>query len=158
MKLEILKNLKKPIYLFTMLGTTFLFFDINYYMMANLPGTRDYMCVIGAYLTLWNISFSVVLSLLTGLMVAAFVALFREKRGGLAASSTVSGIGLLLGSFTVFCTFCSIPVISLFGLSLGLSFFTTYNLAFKIISMALMLGGVYLINKQLANECVVCKQ
>lgn len=158
MNIAVLKNLRNPIYLFTMLGTTVLLFDVNYYMMANLPGTRDRMCVIGAYLTPGNILFSVGLSVLTGIMVAAFVALFREKRGRLAASSTVSGVGFLLGSLTVFCTFCTIPVISLFGLSLGLSFFTTYNLAFKIISMVFMLGGIYLINKQLADECVVCKQ
>lgn len=154
---KVLGNLKKPAYALIMVGTSVLFFDLNYYFMSQLPGTRDNMCVVGAYLTALNVIFGIVLSILAGLMVISMIELFNVKRRGLAATSTLSAIGLFLGTFTMFCTLCTIPVITLFGLSLSLSFFTTYNLIFKAVSLLLILLGLYLINRELSNNCFSCK-
>lgn len=155
MKLAVLKNLKKPTYLFVMLGVSALFFDLNFWMMRNLPGTKDLACVIGANFTTANIIFASILSILTGILVASIVALFAMKRSKLVASS-VTGAGFVIGTFTVFCTACTFSVISIFGMSISLIFFTTYDLAFKILSLLLLITGLWLVNRQLADDCPIC--
>ncbi len=70
-------------------------------------------------------------------------------------TGSVMGFGFLLGFFTVFCTLCTIPVISVFGFAVGLGFLTTYNLAFKILSLVLMFMALTLLDKQL-NFCETC--
>ncbi len=157
MNSAILRNLKNPFYSMIALGSSVLFFDLSYYFMANLPGTRNNMCVIGAGLTTLNIAFSVALSILTGIMVASVFALYRKRKSSLIATSSLSGVGLIVGSFTVFCAACTIPVFTLFGLSLSLGFFTTYDLPIKIVSMLLMLVSLYLINNQLNDTCEICR-
>ena len=142
--------------LLIILSVSLVLFNINYYMMANLPGFENNMCVIGAGLTPLNVIFSIILSVMTGVFVAALVELFKQRRAKLANAS-VSGIGLLIGTFTIFCTWCTIPVISLFGISLSLSVFVDYNLGIKIISIILMSTGLYLLSKQLKEDCLVCK-
>jgi hypothetical protein len=157
MNLAVVKNLSRPNYLFTMIGASFLFFDFNYYVMVTLPGTRDLMCVIGAGLTFWNIVFSVILSLLFGVMLVGVIELYRMKKSKVVVGS-LSGVGLLLGSMTIFCTACTIPVFTVFGAAISLSFFTSYQIVFKILSILAMLWGLNLLNKQLNDECKVCKR
>lgn len=156
MRLEIIKNLRRPSALFLAIGFSVLFFDLSYYFMRTLPGHKDLACVIGAGLTFWNTMFSIALSLMAGVMVAGIFALYKKRQSKLAVSS-LSGFGVLIGTMTIFCTACTLPVISLFGLSIGLTFFTTYNLTFKILSLAVMMAGLYLLNRQLADECEVCR-
>ena len=143
------------IYVLIGFGVSLIVFNINYYLMANLPGSRDNACVMGAGLTPLNIIFSVVLSVLTGIFVVFLIKLFRKRMAKLASTSA-SGIGLVVGVLTVFCTLCALPVISLFGISLSLSIFVDYNVYFKILSVVLMLGGLYLVNRQLKKGCERC--
>lgn len=152
MNLKVFSNLKKPVFAFIMIGASLILFDLQYYLMKNLPGQRDFMCVMGGNFTAENILFSVLMSLLFGLMIAGIVALL-EKRSKKLAAGSLSGFALLIGSFTVFCTACTLPFISLFGISIGLSFFTSYNLIFKIVSIILMLVSLYLVNRQLVKSC-----
>ena len=154
---NLLASLKKGTNAFVALGTALLFFDLNYYLMANLIGTRNLMCVIGAGLTVENFAFSIAISSLVGLMASGFIELRKKHKNTLAVSST-SGLGALLGIFTLFCPICTIPVLSVFGASVGLSFFTTYNLVFKIIALFLMLIAVYMLDGRLDEECAVCKR
>ncbi len=156
MNFAILKNLANPSRALVALGSAVLFFDLSYYAMAYLPGEKNLMCVIGAGLTTVNMIFSLILSLMFGIVVSGVVSLYKQRKVGLAASSA-SGIGFVVGAFTVFCTACTIPVFTVLGAAVSLSFFTTYELYFKIVSMILMLYGLYLLNKQLKEECQVCK-
>lgn len=156
MRLEIIKNLQRPSALFLAIGFSVLFFDLSYYFMSTLPGHKDLACVIGAGLTFWNMMFSIALSLMAGVMVAGIFALYKKHKSRLAVSS-LSGFGVLIGTMTIFCTACTLPVISLFGLSIGLTFFTTYNLTFKILSLAVMATGLYLLNGQMADKCKICR-
>lgn len=157
MKVPVISNLRKPTYLLTFLGSAFLIFDASYYIMTKLPGSRDFMCVEGANFTPLNIAFSVVLSLLTGLMIAGLIALFKSesaKRKG--ALTSVSGVGFGLGSFTIFCPLCTLPILSMFGLSVFFELFVEYDLIFKAFSFVLMSTSLYILNKQLNNECSTC--
>lgn len=156
-KLQVLESLKNPVSLFTFLGVAVLFFDLNYYFMVNLPGTVGLACAPGANLTATNMIFSILLSLLTALMVSGVMMLYRQRSSGKKSAAGIAGVAAIIGTFTVFCTTCSIPIISLFGLSVGLTFFTTYNLAFKIVSLLLMIIGLYYLEKQLRGNCQMCK-
>lgn len=147
--MRILRALRNPVRLVVALIVAILFFDLNYFLMSRLPGEVDRMCVIGGYLNGVNIGFAVVMSALTGILVAGVLALYKQRRAKMAATSALSGVGLLVGTFTVFCTTCTIPVFSFWGLSIGLNFFTDFNLEFKILSFILMVVGIYLLNQQL---------
>lgn len=155
MTLPILKTLKDPVKLFVFLGVSFLVFDVSYYFMAFTLGTRDNMCLIGAGLTPLNVAFSLIISLLSGLIVAGIMGVWNS-RCDKAIPTSGGFLGLILGGMTVFCPLCTIPVISLFGLSISLSFFTTYAMYFKVIALILMLIAAHRLNKQLSGK-LSCK-
>lgn len=154
--LRIIKNLGNPVNLFVAIGAAVLIFDINYYMMSNLLGTRDLACVVGANLTLKNVIFAGFMSVFAGIMVAGVMELYRKRSSSLAGSSA-TGLALFFGTMTMFCTACSLPFISVFGLSIGLSFFTTYEIWFQVLSLGIFIFGLHLLNKQLNSEGVVCR-
>lgn len=147
--------LENPILFFLMLGFSFLFFDLQYLIMSKLPGSENEMCIPGAGLNFFNIIFAIAISLMGGLFVAGFAQILEKNKTSYGALS-LSGIAAIIGTLTVFCTACTIPVLSIFGLAVGISFFTTYNIWFKLISLALMGYGLYQLNKQLKDECERC--
>lgn len=154
----ILSILKERLYLLIMAVVALLFFGVNYYIMVTSIGSRDNMCVIGGALTWKNIIFSAILSALIGIMVAGTVKFISTKfistrKINLGSTSFLS-LGAVIGEFTLFCTLCTLPVISIAGLSLGLSFFTVYNNTFKVISLFLVLLSIYMLNKKLNHECI----
>ena len=122
--------------------------------MLNLPGTQENACLIGASLTWQNVLFSGLLSVMSAWMVFGLWLLHKQRafRLRMAAGGTLGGI---LGFFTVFCTFCSFPVISFFGLSLGSAFFSEYHGMFKAISISLMAFVLWLLNEKL-KHCEAC--
>ena len=154
---KVINNLAVPSYLMIFIGAAFLFFDFQYYLMAKLPGTRNEMCVQGANFTPVNMIFSILLSLLVGLICANMIALFSKRASERkAALSSLSGIGVGVGVVTLFCPICSLPVISLFGLTLGFDFINDFNVWIKLISVFVLLFSLYEIDKQLRDECKRC--
>ncbi|MCA9374683.1 hypothetical protein KC725_05995 [Candidatus Peregrinibacteria bacterium] len=150
-------NLKQIKYLFTAIGVAFLMFDVSYWWMQTRPGSRNNMCVMGANLTPGNIAFSLVLSAMIGVLAAGFIALFAQKYAkNRKALAGLSGIGMILGTMSVICTACTFPVLSLFGLTIWLDFFTHYEGLFKIVSLIMMTGSLYLLNQQLKDACAIC--
>jgi len=147
--------LKNPTYLFIALGFSFFIFDMQYFMMASLPGYENEMCVMGAGLKASNVFFALVISLLGGLLASGFIYILQKRKASLQIVS-FSGIGIILASMTVFCAACTLPVISLFGLAIGLQAFTSYNIWFKIISLLLMGYALYDIDKQVRGLCNRC--
>lgn len=146
-------------YLYT-LALAALIFDAYYLIMKRLPavgGTKA--CQVGGALTIENLIFSAILSILTALILAGLFRLYNLKTSlkQKAATGSLLGVGFVVGFFTVFCTLCTIPVISLFGLAIGLGFFSTYNLLFKFLSLLIMSLALYLVRRQLRNHCLTCK-
>lgn len=131
-------------------------FSFEYYLMATLPGAKDNQCIVGGFLTPINMTFSLSSSLLMGLVVAGVISIVSKKRGSAATASSLGGFSAVLGILTTFCTLCSLPVLTFFGLSLSLEIFTTYNLAFKLMSMAFLLIGAIFLNNQLDQQCRIC--
>lgn len=157
--LPIVAALKKPVNLalFVMAGS--LFFAVNYYAMAKLPGSRDYMCVMGGNFTAGNIMFSIMLSLAAGLLAAGMWEQVQQKRIEKSyRMGSASTVGIVMGTITSFCTVCTLPVISLFGIGGALTFISEYQLHFKALSLLFLVAGLYLLNKQLKKECkLFCK-
>lgn len=164
----ILQTLKNKKQLIAAAITAAIFFAINYQVMKNLPGHRDFACVQGAGLNPLNISFSILMSFAVGLMVAGVMQLysvqnfvaskpgFRRDSSTARKAGSVSLVAAVSGFFTVFCTACSLPFITLFGFSISLTFFTEYDIYIKIISTILMAASLYMLNKQLKGECRNC--
>lgn len=151
-----LLNQKKYLVLFLLVSAGF--FALNYQLMARLPGGgKNLMCEVGGGLTPENLTFGFVLSAMGGLLITGFIALLSQKKakvGWKAGSASTLGMGV--GLLTTFCTLCTLPVISLFGLGVGLSFFTEYELWFKVLSLILLGASLYLLNKQLKEQCRRC--
>lgn len=155
--MPVFTNLKQLKYFLTAVGVAVLMFDISYYAMSVFPGSRNNMCVLGANLTPGNIGFSILLSVMVGIMFAGFIALFAQNYAkNRVKLSSLSGLGFLVGTMSVICTACTLPVISLFGVTIWLDFFTDHEALFKIVSILLMTGSLYLLNQQLNNACAVC--
>lgn len=153
-QLPILTILKKPLNLSLFLGVSVAFFAANYYAMKNLPHSNGFMCILGGNVTPLNITLGLILSLSAGLLVAALFEQFKQKQTQQALRvGSASGVGMIMGTLTSFCTICSVPIISLFGIGTAMSFISQYQLYFRIGSIALMFIGLYLINKQLKSQC-----
>ncbi len=133
------------------------FFYLNYYLMANMLGEQDLMCVMGGGLTPFNITFALIISGMASLVVVGF--LENQKKRSMRSRfkmGSASAIGVTLGTLTSFCTLCSLPVLTLFGLSVPLAVFTDYEIYFKVASFLLLALGMYLVNRELKKGCVRC--
>lgn len=156
--MALLATLKLPKNLIFFTGVSLLLFDLSYYLMSVLPGSRNSMCVVGANLTPLNIVFSLVMSILAGLMMVAVMSLAGSRiRRDKAALGSLSGVGFLIGLFSVFCPACSFPVLTLLGVSVGMEFISEHQLLFKGVGFVALLMGLYLLESQLKGECKICK-
>ena len=151
--MTIIKILREQNYAIIAISVFLLLFSLSYYIMTTLVGNAGNMCKIGAALTLKNIFFSFILSILASVMIAGLTKLINQKQIGLGSTSLL-GFGTLTGIFTIFCTLCTLPIIMIGGFSVSLGFFTDYNNLFKLLSLLLMVIGLYLLNKQLNNQCL----
>ena len=152
--MRLLRLLSSPKHFLLFAGGSVLLFDVFYVIMATLPGEDQYMCVPGANLTVSNLlfagAFSVVLSIVLVGLWALFSVTSRKERVNMGA---LTGIGSVLALFTLFCTVCTLPVLSLFGLSIALGFFSSYNLIFKIVALVLLAGVLILLDRKLDPAC-----
>lgn len=150
---SLLSLLKNPTSVIVMLGFAFLFFDAQYFLMSRMIGYRDEMCVPGAGLNTPNIIFSVVISLMAGLLIIGFIETLKRRQASYSAISA-SGVGAFIGTLTVFCPICTLPILSVFGAAMG--FTVKFDLWFKLISVVLMAFGLYLLDKQIKGTCEFC--
>lgn len=155
--LALYKN--NPLAQIVSLFTASLTFTGLFNLMANLPGTYNESCVMGAGLNPFNIAFSILLSLAVGILLASMVELLRrhqQTKASIWATGGTLGIGGIVGMLTVFCTLCTLPLITLAGTAIGLTWFTTYNTLFKLVSLGLMTASLNLAEHQLALSCKIC--
>jgi hypothetical protein len=132
-------------------------FAFQYHLMATLPGAMNQQCVIGAGLNATNMAFAILISVLAGLVVGGLwlVARNRFMASGIQALS-LSGIGMVFGILTGFCTLCALPALSLFGISLSLGFVTDHAIIVRLVSTALLLLALYRVNSQIRGQCTRC--
>jgi len=157
MTLPIIENMKHIKHQNIAMIVAVLFFVGSIHMMRSLPGTAEGMCVMGANFTPLNVVFSAILAGIIGVIVAGVSQVYHYKaaKAGVAITS-ISGIATAFGVMTMFCTMCTLPIISIFGVSIGLSAFVYYNTAFKVGSLVLMLISALMINHQLEHKGEKC--
>lgn len=141
------------------MATALPIFILFYIIMSRLPGNDNESCSIGASLTWGNIGFSAIISLLVGIMMVGFNQLKQKSKSPQKNILTGSslGIGGILASLTIFCTLCTIPVLSIFGVAISLSFLTTYNTLFKLLSLLFFSAGLWMLDEKLRKDCTRCK-
>ncbi len=156
--MPLFKNLVRPSYICLTLGVTLFLFGLQYWLMASLPGYRDLSCDIGANLTLINLLFAFLTSVLLGVMLSGIVMLIRSRMmlQSLAIDSPI-GIASLFTMLISVCTVCVLPFIFLLGITISLEFVTFYNIYIKIGGVFLLSGGLFLINRQLHTGCTLCQ-
>ncbi|MFT7184025.1 MAG: hypothetical protein ACI9QC_000351 [Oceanicoccus sp.] len=144
----------RPIWIFWTMLVAVLFFGPYLWALITLPGLGERACLVGASLTPENIIFSALISITTALTLFGVCLMHKQRafRFRMAAGGAIGGI---LGFFSVFCTLCVVPIISVFGFSIGLGFFTTYNVMIKAVSLSLMFFVLWMINDKLKN-CKAC--
>jgi hypothetical protein len=123
-------------------------------IMMRLPSTHGNVpaCFVGAAYTPDNVFFSAALSLMTAWMLWGLWDLARARTAKKSWQEGSLGLlGFVIGFFTVFCALCTIPVISIFGLAVGLGFFTTYNAIFKGLSLGMMAYALWLMEQRRKN-------
>lgn len=148
MNVPLIRNLRAPVSWLIAGGTALILFDVQYYLMANLPGERNLSCAVGANLTIGNVLFAALTSVLAGVFVAGLIPLIRSS--GRASSVASAGIGATtLATLSAFCALCTLPVISVFGISLGLGFLGAYSLWFQLIAIVGFILALGLLNKRL---------
>lgn len=154
----LLTYLKQIKYILFLLGMSTLFFVVQLYIMYKLPSSNNYMCYVGGNLTYTNISFSLIQSILISIIIIGIVIQVQLKayKNSIKLFS-LSGLGAMLGTLTLFCPLCVLPLISILGVSISMHFFLEYNLLIKIISTILLLFGAYLVSSQLEGTCKICK-
>lgn len=146
---HIFKNLS---YVLIFGGFLTVFLSINSYFIVLMPGSNGYACIPGANITAPNITFAIIISFMASLLIVGIIdSILNPTACSLGVKTEIfgiTGLGSIIGFFTVFCTFCSLPILSIFGLSFSLVFFTTYNLVFKIISIVMLLVGLWQIERK----------
>jgi len=150
------KVLKNPTYVILAIGIFVLFFSFSLYALLTLPGSNGHACVYRAYFTLFNILYSLGLSLMLAVFAVGFIELTQQhKIKHQAKLVSLSGIALVFGILTTFCTVCTIsiaiPVLTGF-----FALFTTFNIWFKVLAFASLAYALFTLNSQLKGTCKVC--
>lgn len=157
-KFPLIASFKNPANVVIFAGFSLLFFMLNYWVMKNLPGTDGYQCLPNS-LNAENIIFAGIMSLVMGIFVVGLRELWKSHKSAAKNVSTFSvfSIGGILSFFTIFCPICTIGVVSIFGISFGLSFFVDFEFHIKIAIILFLAFGLYWINSQLKPEdCQIC--
>lgn len=153
MQINVFKQLKKPSTLSIFVLSSTAFFALQYYILSTLPGGGIDACVIGGGLNAQNLTFAALMSVGFGLILAAIPQVYALHKANAGTLGGTSFMAFFIGIFTVFCTVCTIPLISVFGISFSLAFFTDAALELQLISLILMGLSLYLMEKQLKGIC-----
>lgn len=145
--------LTQPTYALTTIGSSVLFFDVYFLLMRNLPGSANHQCIPGGNLTAGNLVFAAFISICSGVIIAALIFLFNERRRAMGTALFSSGTGLIVGSLSVFCTACTLPIIGFFGASTFFIFIAEHSDILKAISVVLMAFAVYRVAQLLNKSC-----
>jgi len=149
---------KKRNNIFLFICSFLVLYGLNYLVMKSLPGTNGFQCLPHS-MNAKNVIFSVIMSTIMAVFIVGMKELLTLKKNTL--QQTVSGVSIfsvsgIIGFFTIICPICTLGVVSLFGVSFGLNFLLDFNIQIKIISILLMIFGIYWINGQLAQDCKIC--
>lgn len=134
---------------------TLILFLFQMYLMIYLPGEVDLMCVERGYFTIQNILYAVILSLVLSLLFVSSFSIVRSSKSYGVFSFGISGVSAIFLTLTSFCTICTWPIVTLLGVSIGLSGFSIYNLEIKIVTLILVCLGLGLVEYRSKVGCKI---
>jgi hypothetical protein len=154
--MKILKPLIEKKSLISISLLTVICFAPQYYILKHLPGEAFNSCMIGAYFTAGNISFALIISILIAINFISMGIVIKSKKEFKVLSASLSGSGFFLALLTSLCLPCTLPLITLLGVSISLNFVTDNLMLFKAISLILLIINFYILEKQYIDECQIC--
>lgn len=134
----------------------FLVFSVIYFMIDNLNLNYNEMIKeFGLWLVLVNVILNLIMSALSSYMVVLSDKVLNEK-GIKTKGDSMSIISILFGILTYGCTPCVISFLAVFGISFSVIALPFAGLPYKFISLALILLGIWILNRELKrNNCSV---
>lgn len=134
----------------------FLVFSVIYFMIDNLNLNYNEMIKeFGLWLVLVNVILNLIMSALSSYMVVLSDKVLNEK-GIKTKGDSMSIISILFGILTYGCTPCVISFLAVFGISFSVIALPFAGLPYKFISLALILLGILILNRELKrNNCSV---
>lgn len=109
----------------------------------------------GLWLVLVNVILNLIMSALSSYMVVLSDKVLNEK-GIKTKGDSMSIISILFGILTYGCTPCVISFLAVFGISFSVIALPFAGLPYKFISLALILLGIWILNRELKrNNCSV---
>lgn len=130
----------------------FLTFMVIYFVIDSLNMSYQSMQnEFGLYLVLINISLNVFMALLSALLMHLSTTMVvlngREGKG-----SSLGFISVLFGILTYGCTSCVIAFFASVGIAFSVIALPLAGLPYKLVSLLLILLGIYIINRQLTKS------
>lgn len=104
----------------------------------------------GLYLPVINIGINIFMAYMSGLMLSASSAQFKDLKG-----SNMSFISIAFGIFTYGCTTCVITFLASLGITFSVAVLPFAGLPYKLVSVVLVIIGYFWTQREIKNT--VCK-
>lgn len=104
----------------------------------------------GWYLPVLNIGINIFMAFMSGLMLSASSAQFKDLKG-----SNMSFLSIVFGIFTYGCTTCVITFLASLGISFSVIALPLAGLPYKLVSVVLVIIGYYWTQREIRNT--VCE-
>lgn len=146
----ILSNLKQKKYLiqaiifFSLILV--IYFVLDYLNMGYSSMIKEY----GLYLVIINIALNITMALISSILLVTSELLVNKSK-----SSNLSFVAIIFGMFTYGCTTCLILFLSNIGIIFTVIALPLAGLPYKLISVGLILLGLFLTTRQIKRGCNV---
>lgn len=124
----------------------FIFFMVDYLNMSYKEMTIRY----GTYLVVINILLNIIMSFLSALMMNLSTAMVQVKVGT-GKGANLGFFSVLFGILTYGCTSCVIAFLAVIGISFSVTVLPLAGLPYKLISLLLILIGMWWIIREIKN-------
>lgn len=132
-----------------------LLFLIIYFIVDYLNMSYSQMAIeFGAYLVVMNVIMNIIMALLSTLLMSLSTAMV-EIKGRESKASNLGFVSVLFGILTYGCTSCVIAFFASVGITLSVIALPLAGLPYKLISLALILVGLWIVLWQIHKG--VCK-
>ena len=139
------KRYKLQVLLFFVI-TLAIYFTLDYLNMSYSEMLNTY----GISLVILNIVLNIVMSFLSSLLIVSSELLIKGSKVG-----NLGFFAIIFGMFTYGCTTCMIALLANFGIMFSVFALPFAGLPYKLISLALIVLGVYITTRQMKKGCKV---
>lgn len=133
---------------------TIVIFNITLVVLWKAPVNVDHACVIGENLTLANVFFALIVSVLLGINTVGVYEILRNKQiENNVTLSGLGGLGFVMWIVSTVCFACYIPIVSILGFNFSLNFLNVFEGWAQFVGIALAALGVYMVDRQIREGC-----